>query len=234
MPWGGGHRDHRPQRLGQIDLLHAIAGTLPPRSGSLSLGGGTRNRVSYVMQTVNVAPGTPITVREVIGMGRYAELGWWRPFRTTDRKRVDAAMERLGITDLAGRHLSELSGGGQRQRVYVAQGIVQDHDLLLLDEPLTGLDLVSARVIDEIIHTESAEGCSVLVTTHDLDEARAADNVVLMAGRILAYGPPEQVLTRANLAAAYGLGSLHESGKDFVDDPAHPDEVSDPNPDRSR
>lgn len=233
LPWGGVTAIIGPNGSGKSTLLHAIAGTLPLRSGSLELGDGVRNRVSYVMQTVNVAPGTPITVREVVGMGRYAELGWWRPFRKSDRNRVDAAMERLGITDLAGRHLSELSGG-QRQRVYVAQGIVQDHDLLLLDEPLTGLDLVSARVIDELIHSESSEGCSVLVTTHDLEEARAADQVVLMAGRVLAYGPPEEVLTRHNLETAYGLGSLHESSETFMDDPAHSDEGSDPTPDPGR
>jgi manganese transport system ATP-binding protein len=118
-------------------------------------------------------------------------------------------MERLEITDLAKRHLTELSGG-QRQRVYVAQGIAQDHAILLLDEPLTGLDITSAKTIDSIIHEEPDRGCSVVLTTHDLEEARAADHVILMAGRVVAFGKPQDVLTTRNLTNAYGLGSLHE------------------------
>ena len=131
-------------------------------------------------------------------------------------------MELLAITDLAKRHLSELSGG-QRQRVFVAQGVAQDHDLLLLDEPLTGLDLVSARTIDQIIHSEPARGCSVVLTTHDLEEARAADHVLLMSGRVVASGPPSQVLTRDKLAEAYGLGALHHRDDEAVRYPTeHP------------
>ena len=153
-------------------------------------------------------------------MGRYPSLGWFRRFRAADRERVEAAMDRLEVTDLATSHLDELSGG-QRQRVYVAQGITQEHEVLLLDEPLTGLDLVSARTIDAIIHTELERGHAVVLTTHDLDEARAADHVVLMAGQVIASGPPREVLSRVNLETAYGLGSLHEPGDDFLDDPAH-------------
>jgi len=118
-------------------------------------------------------------------------------------------MELLDIVDLGRRHLSELSGG-QRQRVYVAQGVAQDHDLLLLDEPLTGLDLRSAKTIDSIIHSEPEHGCSVILTTHDLEEARAADHVLLMAGKVQASGRPEDVLTSRNLTLAYGLGALHD------------------------
>ena len=95
----------------------------------------------------------------------------------------------MQITDLAGRHMHELSGG-QRQRVLIAQGIVQDHDLLVLDEPLTGLDITSAATIDELIHEQRADGCTVILTTHDLDEARAADWVILVSGRVVATGPP--------------------------------------------
>jgi manganese transport system ATP-binding protein len=105
-----------------------------------------------------------------------------------------------------------------------------------MDEPLTGLDLVSARVIDEIVHTERERGHAVVLTTHDLEEARAADHVLLMSGRVVASGPPEQVLTLANLEVAYGLGALHEqvtgssSGATpaFLDDPtdAHSDDAA--------
>ena len=118
-------------------------------------------------------------------------------------------MERLDINHLADRHVAELSGG-QRQRVYVAQGITQDHSMLLLDEPLTGLDINSAKTIDSIIHEEPERGCSVVLTTHDLEEARAANHVILTDGHVVTSGPPEEVLTATNLATAYGLGSLHE------------------------
>jgi ABC-type Mn2+/Zn2+ transport system ATPase subunit len=115
--------------------------------------------------------------------------------------------------------MRELSGG-QRQRVLIAQGMVQEHDLLLLDEPLTGLDITSAATIDELIHEQRVDGCSVIMTTHDLDEARAADWVVLVSGRVVASGPPAQVCTRHNLEVAYGLGTTHE-WEGFLDDPAH-------------
>ena len=166
-----------------------------------------------------VPPTTPITVREAVGMGRYPSAGWWRPFRRNDRRVIDEAMRRLQIADLAGRQLHELSGG-QRQRVYVAQGLVQDHTGLLLDEPLTGLDLVSARTIDAIVHGERDRGTAIVLTTHDLDEARAADHVLIVSGRVIASGPPEQVCNRDNIEVAYGLGGLHE-WQGFLDDPAH-------------
>ncbi|WIM72183.1 hypothetical protein QP028_12920 [Corynebacterium suedekumii] len=103
--------------------------------------------------------------------------------------------------------------------MYVAQGLAQDHEVLLLDEPLTGLDIVSARTIDEIIHDETESGRTVVHTTHDLDEANAADHVLLMSGRVVASGSPAEVLTESNLRVAYNLGELHESTGLIVDDP---------------
>ena len=213
-----------PNGSGKSTVLNALAGLVQPASGTIEVLGTSpdraRSRVSYVLQHVTVPVGTPLTVAEAVGMGRYPALGMWRRRSATDRQRVQSAMERLKISDLARRHLTELSGG-QRQRVYVAQGIAQGHEVLLLDEPLTGLDLVSARTIDSIIHSERDRGCSVVLTTHDLGEARAADHVLLMKGRVVASGPPEQVLTTANLEAAYGLGALHDVKDAFFDDPAH-------------
>lgn len=215
-----------PNGSGKSTVLHALAGLLEPSSGSLSVLGAEpttqHSRVAYVLQHTSIPPGTPLTVRETVGMGRYPGLGLLRHRRAEDRQRVEEAMKLLAITDLAKRHLSELSGG-QRQRVFVAQGVAQDHDLLLLDEPLTGLDLVSARTIDEIIHSEPARGCSVVLTTHDLEEAEAADHVLLMSGRVIASGPPDLVLTRDNLATAYGLGALHHRDDEAVRYPTeHP------------
>ena len=211
---------------GKSTLFKSIVGSLKPQSGSVRIEGlppakaRRAGLIGYVPQAEIVDWDFPITVREVVGMGRYPTKGWFRPFNREDRARVAEAMEQLGITDLAKRHLMELSGG-QRQRVYVAQALAQDHEALLLDEPLTGLDIVSARMIDDIIHSEQAVGHSVILTTHDLDEARAADHVILMSGRVVAAGDPEEVLTRRNLADAYGLGALHDTDHDlFLDDPS--------------
>ena len=130
-------------------------------------------------------------------------------------------MDRLDISDLGSWHLHSLSAG-QRQRVFVAQGLAQDHDVLLLDEPLTGIDLTTAQAIDEVIHLEKEDGCSVVMTTHDLSEARTADHVVLLSGRVITWGSPSEVLTEENLITAYGPSLLHvEKGKVFLDDPAH-------------
>ena len=211
-----------PNGSGKSTLLNALAGVIDPLAGSIRvLGakpGGRNSPVSYVMQSLAFPEGTPITVREAVGMGLYPKLGWFGRPSADDRERVRRAMDRLKVTDLAHRHLDELSGG-QRQRVYVAQGMTQRHEALLLDEPLTGLDILSARTIDEIIHSERDRGHAVVLTTHDLDEARAADWVILMSGHLVAAGPPAEVLTRRNLETAYGLGSLHASDGDFLDDP---------------
>ncbi len=211
-----------PNGSGKSTILNAIAGVLEPLSGEISVfgrkPGGRHSEVAYVMQSLAFPEGTPITVREAVAMGLYPKLGWFGRPSADDRARVQRAMERLRVTDLAHRHLDELSGG-QRQRVYVAQGMTQRHEALLLDEPLTGLDILSARTIDEIIHSERDRGHAVVLTTHDLDEARAADWVILMSGHVVAYGPPEEVLTRHNLETAYGLGSLHAAESAFIDDP---------------
>ncbi len=212
-----------PNGSGKSTLLSALAGLVPVASGQLRVLGQepevARGRMSYVMQSTPVPRVTPITVREVVGLGRLAKLGMFGRFRRADRDAVHSAMARMDIAALAGRHMHELSGG-QRQRVLIAQGIVQEHDLLVLDEPLTGLDITSAATIDELIHEQRADGCTVILTTHDLDEARAADWVVLVSGRVVASGPPATVCTRRNLEVAYGLGSMHD-WEGFLDDPAH-------------
>lgn len=212
-----------PNGSGKSTLLNAIAGLHKPSAGELGVparqSGG--ERVSYVLQTTKVNEVLPISVAEVVGMGRFATTGWYRRFAHADVEAIDTAMQRTGITDLRRRQIRDLSGG-QRQRVFVAQGLAQDHDLLLLDEPLTGIDLAAAQAIDEVIHEETQRGCTVIMTTHDLSEARIADHVLLLAGRVIAHGTPQEVLTGANLTEAYGQALLHvEDGEIFVDDPAH-------------
>lgn len=209
-----------PNGSGKSTLLDAIAGLVESTSGTLEVM-VDRRRLSYVMQSTKVNESLPVTVREVVAMGRYAALGAYGRPSPTDREAVDDAMARMGITGIAGRHLHDLSGG-QRQRVFVAQGLAQDHDMLLLDEPLTGIDLITAQAIDDVIHSETDEGCSVVMTTHDLSEARSADRVILLAGRVIASGSPTEVLSEVHLVEAYGPSLLHvEKGRVFLDDPAH-------------
>ena len=224
-----------PNGSGKSSILHAITGVLEVDQGTLEVLGTTPEdalgQIAYVLQHMPITPGIPLTVREVVRMGRFSTRGPLGRLRTDDKKQVDWAMDQLDITDLAQRSIHSLSGG-QRQRVFVAQALAQDHTLLLLDEPLTGLDTPSAKVIDQIIHDEPEVGCTVLYTTHDLEEARSADRVLLMAGRVVASGTPEEVLTPDNLAEAYGLGTLHpehapaEAVLDVIhDDPADSNEV---------
>ncbi len=214
-----------PNGSGKSTLLNVLAGLMVPRAGVVEvLGGDPRRmhrRVSYVLQGTKVNEVLPVTVREVVAMGRYARLGPFRPFGSADRNAVEAAMERLGITELASAHVTDLSGG-QRQRVFVAQGLAQEADLLLLDEPLTGLDLVSKDRIATAVGDELDAGKTVVVTTHDLGEASRADHVLLMSGRVVAHGPPGEVLDPDRLADAYGVGILHlEDGSLALDDPHH-------------
>jgi len=217
-----------PNGSGKSTVLHAIAGLLGLYAGSLSVLGNTpahsRAHVAYVLQHMNVNHGIPMTVKDVVSMGRYPLRGFVGKFGPADRQAVSSAMELLRIDDLAERQVFRLSGG-QRQRVFVAQALAQEHSVLLMDEPLTGLDINSAQTIDDIIHAEPARGCSVVFTTHDLEEAKAADHVLLMSGHVVASGPPEEVLTPANLAKAYGLGLLHPeniAGVGIIDDGHNP------------
>ena len=208
-----------PNGAGKSTLLNGIAGLLGPSHGTIEI--HDEARVSYVLQATKVNEALPVTVREIVGMGLYPTTGAFRRMTAEQRAEIDRAMETVGITDLQDEHLHELSGG-QRQRVFLAQGIVQPHEILLLDEPLTGLDIPSAQAIDRVIHATNAHGCTVVMTTHDLAEATNADHVVLLSRRVVAFGPPTEVLTADNLTAAYGQNIMHvEGGGIFIDDPAH-------------
>lgn len=213
-----------PNGSGKSTLLAAISGLHEPSRGEVRVLGANphrvQSRIAFVPQATRVNDALPVTVREVVTMGRYASHGLTARLRGDDRAAVEGVIARLGLEDLAGRHLRELSGG-QRQRVFVAQGICQDRDLLLLDEPTTALDLVSSRVIEEVIAAEREEGRSVVVTTHDLADAREADHVLLLANRVVAAGPPAEVLTTPHLSEAYRHDLAGTVGDPYLDDAAH-------------
>jgi iron complex transport system ATP-binding protein len=224
IPSGGLTSLIGPNGSGKSTLMNAIAGLTTPVRGTLesSRFDGRPPRVSYVLQATKVNEGLPVTVREVVAMGRYPGKRPLRRLDASDRDAIDSAIASMGLADLAGLHLRELSVG-QRQRVLVAQGLAQEHDVLLLDEPLSGLDMPSAERIDAIIHDEQSRGRTVVVSTHDLAEARVADHVILLAGRVVAEGPSSEVLTGEHLSAAYGPSLLHvRTDADLLlDDPGH-------------
>lgn len=207
-----------PNGSGKSTFLGVVAGLVRPTTGSVSVGSAS---VALVLQSTAIDPHLPITVIDAVRMGRYRERGLLGRIRGRDDAVIERAMARTRITDLANRQLQELSGG-QRQRALVAQGLAQEADLLLLDEPATGLDLPSQEVILDLIDEERAAGRTVIMTTHSLEDAARCDTVVLLAGHVVAAGPPDEVLDDAHLAAAF-RGSLVRlpSGAVLLDDPHH-------------
>jgi zinc/manganese transport system ATP-binding protein len=171
-----------------------------PTSGELRTDHGADTRPpAFVPQRGAVGDALPLTVKETVEMGRWGERGPWRRLTRHDRAVVESAMDRLGVADLARRQLGELSGG-QRQRALIAQGLAQGSDLLLLDEPTTGLDPQARAHITELLAELVADGVTVVHATHDLDAARAADACLLLCeGRLVAQGSPEQALTPSSL-----------------------------------
>ncbi len=209
-----------PNGSGKSTLLGAIAALHELRAGSIDVparaGAGG---VALVLQSTDVDRSLPLTVRETVQMARYPRLGLLRRSGRPDRDAVRSALERVEMADRQWSQLSELSGG-QRQRVLVAQGLAQESDLLLMDEPLTGLDLPSTRTISEVIGEERAAGRAVVFSTHDLADAAGADLVLLLATRQVAFGPPGQVLAPPALAEAFGGAMLHmDEGHIVLDDP---------------
>jgi len=206
-----------PNGSGKSTLLGALAGTIATHAGEIDIAGAAP---ALVLQSTDVDRSLPITVRDTVSLARYASLGLFRRFAAPDRAAVDRAMERLSIADLENRQLHELSGG-QRQRVLVAQGLAQETQLLLLDEPVTGLDLVSRAVILDLIDEEVDAGRSVIVTTHDLGDARRCDHVLLLDTTPIAFGSPAEALTESHLKQTFGGRVMRVGNELFLDDPHH-------------
>lgn len=206
-----------PNGSGKSTLLYAIADLLPLASGEIRIMNQSvetlKSNISYVFQHQVLSQQAPMTVQRMVEIGRWANKRPWDRFTKEDKGIVLEAMNRLNIADLAERQITQLSGG-QLQRVFVAQGVATTHSILLLDEPLTGLDVTSAQIIDDLIHEEPTRGCTVVLTTHDIDEARAADHVLLLSGSVIASGHPREVLSKENLENAYRLKSLHSTTTD--------------------
>ena len=202
---------------GKTTLLSLLAGLVEPEDGTVQV----RGRVAMVTQQRDHHRWMPLSVDEVLRIGRYQRRGLLGRLRTGDRRAIDDAAELLEVTQLRRRAFGELSGG-QQQRVLVAQAVASEPELLLLDEPITGLDLPSQLRILEVIERHARGGGSVVFSTHHLAEARRADRVMLLAGCLLADGPPQAVLVPALLAEAFGGRLIRDDGFSIVvDDHGH-------------
>lgn len=197
-----------PNGSGKSTLLKAALGLVPTETGNVTVLGHplreARRRIAYVPQRESVDWDFPITVREVVEMGRYPRRGWFRRLGHDDRAAVDAALERVGMRGMADRQIGRLSGG-QRQRAFVARALAQEADLLVLDEPFVGIDARTESTILSILGDIRDAGASVVMVHHDLATVRdTVDHVVMMNVRVIAQGAPEDVLVPANLRRAYG------------------------------
>jgi manganese/iron transport system ATP-binding protein len=200
---------------GKSTLFKAIMGLVRPTSGRVLIGGEPveaalrRNRVAYVPQSEEVDWTFPVSVRDVVMMGRYGHMNILRIPRAADRAAVAAALERVGMGALADRQIGELSGG-QRKRVFLARAMAQGAELLLLDEPFTGVDATTEQAIIALLKGFRKEGRIVLVSTHDLGSIpEFCDEVVLVNRTVLASGPTTEVFTEENLRLAFGGALRH-------------------------
>ena len=202
---------------GKSAFLKALAGTVELHRGEVSLQG---SRPSFVLQSTDVDPSLPISVRDVVSLARYPIRGIFKRFQKEDHDAIENALDRLNIRDLEKTQFHELSGG-QRQRVLLAQGLAQDSNVMLLDEPITGLDVVSRNTILEMIYEEVKNGRTVIFSSHNLHDASRSDQVLLLKTIPICYGPPDEVLTEINLRSAFGEHHIRVGEQLLIDDPHH-------------
>jgi ABC-type Mn2+/Zn2+ transport system ATPase subunit len=198
-----------PNGAGKSTLFKVIVGLMPHTSGDVWVHGHSHHAgdcpsIGYVPQRETVDWNFPVSVLDVALMGRVREIGWLRRPGKSDRDAAREALAQVGLADLADRHISALSGG-QQQRVFVARALTQGADVLLLDEPFSGVDVEAQNAIFNILDELKTRGVTVLLSTHDLETATTRfDRLLLLNRRLVADGPAATVLTPDRLAAAYG------------------------------
>jgi manganese transport system ATP-binding protein len=213
-----------PNGSGKSTLLKTVAGLVRPSQGTVRVQGRAprdlpAGTIGYVPQVEDVDWQFPVTVRDVVAMGRYPRLGPFRRFSAHDRRAVARAIEALDLGSLADRHISALSGG-QQQRTFVARAIAQEPLLLLLDEPTTGVDAATEDALLRLVRGLVADGLPVLMTTHDLDRANEwFDRLIVVDRKILADGAPDEVLQSGAYAAIREHTHIH--GHHRADERAH-------------
>ena len=220
-----------PNGAGKSTLLKLIAGLLRPSAGRVTVLGGppgsVAKEVAYLPQAEAVDWEFPVTVGEVVTMGRYARLGFGHEPRQVDRDRVRAALDTVGMADAIGRQIGALSGG-QRRRVFLARAIAAEPELYLLDEPVTGVDARTQEDLMDVLEAEARSGKTVIATTHDLIcAAQRFHEAALLNTRLVAQGPAALVLDQRLLAETYGGHVLvlpGDGGGLVLDDAHHHDE----------
>ena len=211
---------------GKSTLFKAIMGFVPAAKGEISVLGMPvsealrRNTVAYVPQSEEVDWTFPVLVEDVVMMGRYGHMGFFRSPKQTDHDAVTDALARVNMSAYRQRQIGELSGG-QRKRVFLARALAQEGQVILLDEPFTGVDVQTEEAIIALLRDMRDEGRVMLVSTHNLGSVpEFCDRTVLVKGTELAYGPTEQTFTRENLELAFGgvLRHFVLGGSDLHDD----------------
>lgn len=188
-----------PNGSGKSTLLKSIAGLLTPSSGEITVLGTQPKKIpagslAYVPQIEAADWSFPATVWDVVAMGRFPRLHFWQHFGDVDGQAVEEALRAVNMYELRGRHIAELSGG-QQQRVFVARAIAQRPQLLLLDEPTTGVDAETEEALRKVVRSLVDDGMPVLMTTHDLDRVDEwFDRLLVLDRRVLAIGTPDQVV----------------------------------------
>jgi ABC-type Mn2+/Zn2+ transport system ATPase subunit len=188
-----------PNGGGKSTLFRALLGELRVLGGEVH----APARLGLVPQTERSRLDYPVTALDVALMGTLSRVPWWRPVGRRERAFALEALGRVGLRELAKEQFGELSGG-QRQRVLVARALVQDAQVLLLDEPFSGVDPASAELLERLLDELSREDRGVLIATHDLEQARRWDRVLCLNRRQIAFGPPAETLTREVLEQTYG------------------------------
>lgn len=196
-----------PNGSGKSTLVKALLGFLKPDVGSISVLGQnvahSKNRIAYVPQRREVDWDFPVTVREVAVMGRYGKRRWWQDLSSEDFRWADESLAKLKMDKYRHRQIGQLSGG-QQQRVFLARALAQDADVLLLDEPFTGVDMATEEAILQVLREYKAKGKTVIVVHHDLSTAaRYFDLLVLLKQRLYGFGPPGRVLDPNLLCEVY-------------------------------
>ena len=211
---------------GKSTLFKALMGFMPTIKGEISILGQSvksalkGNSIAYVPQAEEVDWSFPVLVRDVVMMGRYGHMGFFRKTTPNDILEVDYALNRVGMADFKDRQIGELSGG-QRKRVFLARALAQKSQVILLDEPFTGVDVKTETAIIELLGEMRKEGKIMLVSTHNIGSVpEFCDRTILIKETVLAYGKTENTFTRQNLELAFGgvLRHFVLSGTDLHDD----------------
>ena len=227
VPHGGQVAVVGPNGAGKSTLFKALVGLMPLSSGRILIHGQPLGHhhdcVAYVPQREEVDWRFPVTVLDVVMMGRFGRTGWFRPSTREDRHLAMAALEQMGIGALSRRSISDLSGG-QQQRVFLARALAQEPHILLMDEPFTGVDVTTQEATLALLERLRQQQVTVMVSTHDLNmAAQRFQNVLLINRRLIAYGPPAQVFSSENIHQAFSGQILHIDGAVVVDECCPPE-----------